>query len=39
MRQDSVRIAPLALDEFTDEQKALVGEWHQQRLAKLRQYT
>ena len=28
MHQDSVRIAPLSADEFTDEQKALVGDWH-----------
>jgi 4-carboxymuconolactone decarboxylase len=35
MRQDSVRIAPLALDEFTDEQKALVGEWHHLNFSRV----
>jgi 4-carboxymuconolactone decarboxylase len=28
LHQDSVRIAPLSPDDFTGEQKALVGDWH-----------
>jgi alkylhydroperoxidase family enzyme len=35
MRHDSVRIAPLALDEFTDQQKALVGEWHHLNFSRV----
>jgi 4-carboxymuconolactone decarboxylase len=35
MRQDPVRIAPLSLDAFTDEQKALVGEWHHLNFSRV----
>ena len=35
LRQDSVRIAPLSADEFTDEQKALVGDWHHLNFSRV----
>jgi 4-carboxymuconolactone decarboxylase len=35
MRQDPVRIPPLALTEFTAEQKALVGEWHHLNFSRV----
>jgi alkylhydroperoxidase family enzyme len=35
VRQDSVRIPPLALGDFTAEQKALVGEWHHLNFSRV----
>ena len=35
MRQDSVRIPPLSVGEFTDEQKALVGDWHHLNFSRV----
>jgi 4-carboxymuconolactone decarboxylase len=34
-RQDSVRIPPLSIEEFTDEQKVLVGEWHHLNFSRV----
>lgn len=35
MRQDSVRIAALSPDKFTDEQRALVGDWHHLNFSRV----
>jgi hypothetical protein len=35
LHQDSVRIAPLSPDDFTDEQKALVGDWHHLNFSRV----
>jgi len=35
MRQQPVRIPPLSLEEFTDEQKALVGDWHHLNFSRV----
>lgn len=35
MHQDPVRIAPLAVDRFTDEQKVLVGDWHHLNFSRV----
>jgi alkylhydroperoxidase family enzyme len=35
MSQDPVRIPPLSLEEFTDEQKRLVGEWHHLNFSRV----
>jgi 4-carboxymuconolactone decarboxylase len=35
MRQDPVRIPPLSPDEFTAEQKVLVGEWHHLNFSRV----
>jgi 4-carboxymuconolactone decarboxylase len=35
VHQDSVRIPPLSLEEFTAEQKALVGEWHHLNFSRV----
>jgi hypothetical protein len=33
--QDSVRIPPLSFEEFTAEQKALVGDWHHLNFSRV----
>jgi 4-carboxymuconolactone decarboxylase len=35
LHQDPVRIAPLSVDEFTDEQKTLVGDWHHLNFSRV----
>jgi 4-carboxymuconolactone decarboxylase len=35
MHQDSVRIAALSPDKFTDEQRALVGDWHHLNFSRV----
>jgi 4-carboxymuconolactone decarboxylase len=35
VRQDPVRIPPLSPEQFTDEQKALVGEWHHLNFSRV----
>ncbi len=35
MSQDSVRIPPLSFEEFTAEQKALVGDWHHLNFSRV----
>jgi 4-carboxymuconolactone decarboxylase len=35
VHQHSVRIPPLSVEEFTEEQKALVGEWHHLNFSRV----
>jgi alkylhydroperoxidase family enzyme len=35
MRRNSVRIAALSPDQFTDEQRALVGDWHHLNFSRV----
>lgn len=35
MRQDAVRIAALSKDQFSEEQKALVGDWHHLNFSRV----